>query len=222
MTIAGNVKANYISIDEFNTYAPEVYTSISGTYNSTTISGFIQRASAMVDNFLGYTLPIETITAEKSEGKIDTDGSLVITPRKRPIEDVTAVSLVKGNDTITLTLLDGADQKYDIPEPKTKFVYPNAELSATGVSVVASFYELRRNPFFAEITYRAGYETIPADIKEATTLYVRELFSKRSNTVGASEIRQGGITIKYEQRNGSKSDLVSDAESILQPYRRLI
>lgn len=222
MTIAGNVTANYISLNELHTFAPEVYTTISGSYDATTLSGVISRASAMVDNYLGYTLPIETIENEKTDGIIDSGGNLVITPRKRPVVDVTAVTIRKGNDEIVLSLLDGSAQKYDIPEPKTRFVYPNAELSTSSISTIANFHEIRNVSFFTEYDYRAGFETIPDDIKEAATLYVREILARRSNTVGASEIRQGGMTIKYESRKGEKSDLVLDAESILSRYRRVI
>lgn len=220
MTIAGNVTANYISVNELHTYAPEVYTSISGTYSETTLSGMIGRASAMVDSYLGYTLPVEVLT-EKIEGMVDSDGNLVVYTRKRPIAAVSAISIKKGNDEINLTLEDAGQQKYDIPEPKVRIVYPNAELSTSSVSTIANFYELRTTPFFTETTYTAGFETIPDDIKEATTLFVREILSRRSNTVGASRISQGGISISYESRGGTKSDLVSDAENILSPYRRL-
>lgn len=220
MTIAGNVTANYISVNELHTYAPEVYTSISGTYTETTLSGMIGRASAMVDSYLGYTLPVEVLT-EKIEGMVDSDGNLVVYTRKRPITAVSAISIKKGNDEINLTLGDAGQQKYDIPEPKVRIVYPNAELSASSVSTIANFYELRTTSFFTETTYTAGFETIPDDIKEATTLFVREILSRRSNTVGASRISQGGISISYESRGGTKSDLVSDAENILSPYRRL-
>lgn len=220
MTIAGNVTANYISVNDLHTYAPEVYTSISGMYSETTLSGIIGRASSMVNSYLGYTLPVETLT-EKTEGVVDTDGNLVIYPRKRPIESFSAVRIKKGNDEIVLTLESAGAQKYDIPEPRVRFVYPNAELSTTGVSTIANFYELRTTTFFAEYTYRAGFETIPEDIKEAATLFVREILSRRSNTVGASRISQGGLSISYESRGGNKSDLVSDAENILGPYRRL-
>ena len=201
MTIAGNITANYISVNDLHTLAPELYTSISGIYNEVTLSGIITQASARVDQYLGYTLPIETIANEKNDGLVDSGANLVIYTRKRPIENVTGVDLRKGNDVITLSLTSSGNDKFDIPEPKVSFIYPNAELSTSSVSTIANFFEIRDNKFYTITDYRAGYETIPQTMKEATLLYVREILGRRLNTAGASSISQGSLSITYSQRD---------------------
>ena len=48
--------------------------------------------------------------------------------------------------------------------------------------------------------------------------------ARNYNQVGASEIRQGGITIKYKDKSDvqdGKSDFVRDAENILVTYKRV-
>lgn len=213
--------ANYITVDYFKQRNPSLDLSL---YTDTTISGMILSASSMVNNYLNVdSLAIEDIVNEKSEGYVDNDHSLTIFTRRRPIISVNSISLVKGNDQINLSISDGDSPKYDIPATKDYIAYPDHELAITSVSIINSFLDLRSVKFFTVTSYRAGYETIPSDIQEATSLFAKEQVARNMNTTGASRIRQGGIDISYNDssRSGSDSDNVRDAKSILDRYKRV-
>jgi len=210
--------SGYITTAEFTANNPTVDVSV---YSTPTLSGIIATATGKVDDYLGFTLPMEIITDEKVEARVDSDFNLSIWPRKRPIDTVTAIDIVKGSDTITLTLQDGnSADKFDVPEPKIQILYPDAELATTGISTVGSFQQIRNTNFFVKLDYTAGYHSPPEWAKEATELYVLDILARRQNTVGASKIKQGQVSIEYVQRRG-KSDLVQDAEEILSYHRKV-
>lgn len=211
------IKANYISNDEFIERNPGVDVS---QFSTATLSGMITTASDKVDNFLEYTLPIETIANEKVEGYVDSDTNLVVFPRKQPIQAVRGIDVVKGSDRITLSLTNGAgNDRFDLPEPRNYVLYPDAELSVTSVSIIGSFRDLMFINFYTELDYDCGYETVPEWGKESTELYLLDTLARRQNTAGAKKIKQGGIAIEYSERSG-KSDFVMDAESILASFKK--
>lgn len=216
--------ANYITVDYFKERNPTVDV---GQYPDATISGMITTASRWIDNILNYSLSVENITGETQDGYVDSDYNLVIFPRKRPVETVTSIVLVKGTSTITLTLTnDGGTEKFIIPTSKDRIIYPDRELSLATVSVVGSFFYLRENfyndyhrRYFTRINYRAGYTAIPEDIQDATSLLVKEYISRGMNISGATRISQGGISMSFESRKG-ESDNVLDAKNIINRYKR--
>lgn len=214
----------YISVDYFKQRNPTLDLS---QYSDTTLSGMIETASTQVDNYLNYTLELEDIVSEKIEGFVDGDSNLKIYPLKRPINTVSAISLVKGTDVIDLTLQDNLGVlKYDIPTTKEVIVYPDNEIAFNSVSIIDSFFSLRNTKFFTRISYNAGYQTIPQDIQDATSLFVKEQVARGFNITGATSIRQGGISMSYGSRSGSDnkvadSDNVADAKSLLVKYKRV-
>lgn len=214
------VDVNIISQDQFASFAPEVDLS---QYNAPTISGMIGMASAMVSRYLQYNPVAETITNEVKNGIIGTQGDLIIYPAKVPIISVTGISIFKGATSIALNLLDGnGTPKYNIDYLARSLRFPFAEITLQGTPIFTNFYSLRGTQFFTKFSYRAGFEAyaIPADIQLATVLYMREILMRRYNTVGAQEVRQGGLDFKFSLTT-SKSDLVMDAERLLNPYRRI-
>ena len=46
-----------------------------------------------------------------------------------------------------------------------------------------------------------------------------EMVSRQRNTSGADSITQGGLSVSYNSNTGGKSDLVLDAETLLQKYK---
>jgi hypothetical protein len=214
--------SNLISVDYVRDNNPTVDFS---QYSDATISGMISSASRQVELFIEYDPIVADVTNEESDGLIDSDFNLVVYPRKLPIQSVSAISLVKGQDVITLTIVDGnGNNKFNIPTSKTNILYPNRELAFDSVSIVDSFASLRGDRFFTRISYRAGYTTIPEDMKFATNLYVVDRVMRGINPGGAESIRQGGITIKYPTSSKSTqgdSDNIMDAKSILMHYKRV-
>lgn len=211
---------NIISPAQFASFAPEVDTQ---KYDAPTISGMISQASRMVSSYLQFTPIAEDITDEVKEAGITPNGDLMIFPAKVPIVSVSAIKLYKGATTININLLDGAgNTKYNIDFNKRHIRYPFSEITLQGTPIFTNFYSLRGTHFYIKLSYRGGFEpyAIPADIQLATVLYVREILSRQSNPIGATELRQGGVAFKFSSTN-DKSDLIRDAERLLNPYRRI-
>lgn len=209
---------NYISTTQFEAYNPEVDVSL---YTDATLSGFITRAAAAMDDYVGYSFNRENITNEKCQGAIDSDNNLVIYTRKRPINSVSEVKIVKGTYSGTLTLTSGGDNTYDIPVTKDRIVFPGTDITLQTVSVI-DWSALRTTNFYTEVSYNAGYYgyEIPDVVQHACQLWTMDLILRKQNLTGATSIRQGGIAITYGQRTG-ESDLIKDAKALLAKYRRV-
>jgi hypothetical protein len=186
-------------------------------YPDATISGMLVRTESMVDSYLGYSLNVEDVVDELVDGHIDINGDLLIFTQKRPILSVSSMSLVKGTDTISLTITDGSTAKYDIYNG-SYIRYGNSELTTLGTSTLASLWELRNKQFYVRVSYRAGYETIPADILNAISGLAKSEVATNQNVGGAKRIRQGGIDIEYA--DGGYNELERDSYRVLDNYKR--
>jgi hypothetical protein len=211
MTIA------FVSNDEFRAATPGLDLS---QYTETTLSGVLLRATARAERFLEYSLPFESISSEKAEGEITSLGELIVFPRKYPVRTVSAVSIVKGSFSSALTL-----DNYDIPSRADEIVFSTADIELQNFSVI-DFDQLRNEDFYVVISYTAGYYMYdrPQDLIDAIILMARDEVARNLNPGGASEIKQGAVTIKYKDKTDiqdGKSDLVRDAEAILQTYKRV-
>ena len=218
MSVIGT-SVNYIPTSDLSTYFPTMDLSL---YNDTTLSGLVTRASSVADNFLGYTLPYETITSEKQEGIVDADGNLTIFTAKFPIDTVSAITVSKGTVQLKLTLLDTAQNlnRYDIIPSwqQNEIVYPNNQLSLTGAIRITSFYQLRQTRFYTTTTYNAGYQTIPSDVKQAIALLVIDMVAASNyNPMGAQHVSQGGVSYSF---GAGGSEREAEAFELLARYRR--
>lgn len=213
---------NILTVNEFNSYAPEVDTSL---YSEPTISGMLSQATTMVEDYLGYTVYAEDISNELLEGLVTTEGDLLVYPAKVPVISVSSLSITKGTTTLNMTITDDNDvAKYNIERTRRTIRFPAGEIVLNGNTTFNNFYSLRGSQFYTKLSYRAGYEPsdLPSVFKLACTLYMREVLAEAMNTAGAKRISQGGISYEYFERDDSKSDLVKDAERLLNPYRRLL
>lgn len=208
----------YITINELKSEYPTVDYS---AYSDATLQTILDRATAKVDDFCEQSFGLEIITDEISRAFIDSDSSLVIFPRKRPIISLTSVNLVKGSADVSISLVNGNNTNiYTIPESKDKIVFPIADITLQSVSLL-DFGTLRTVDFFSKITYQCGYATIPSVVKEATALFALDNIARSSNIVGAVSVSQGGISINYGSNSGGRSELVKDAERLLHGYTRI-
>lgn len=211
---------NYITQAEFVAEHPEVDIS---QFNAATISGMIATASEYIDNFCqvdGFALSL--VTNEKAKVVINNQGDLIVFPRRTPVTDITSVQVHRGSLNITLTLSLNGVTLYDIPTGGINVIFPSAYMTQVGTFTVYDLRELRNVGAYSILTYTAGYsETdMPRSIKKACMLLLRDQLMKRLNVTGASEVQQGGIRIKYSNRDDGKSDDVQDAENLLQDYVR--
>lgn len=212
--------ANYISVTDLTNFNPNLDTSL---YTTTTLSGVITRASAWVDNYIGYSLKYETITNEKIQSHVNADGSLVIFPAKQPIDTISAVAIKKGSINLTLSLTNGTTTNYDLlPSYRpTQIVFPNNQISVTGNATIASFFSLRQVKFNTIVTYAAGYQTIPSDIQDAVGLIATDFITRNINSSGANSVSQGEISYNFSDRSSGDNDKIRDAKQLLQGYKRV-
>lgn len=209
--------ANYITVTEFKDMNPEVdFTQ----YSDATISGMISRASSQMDNFLQYSLVVEDVVGEKNETIVTSQGNLQVYPRKFPIISVSAIQIKLGTVHLDLNLTDGAgNPRYDIPFRARSVTYPYQEISVTGVMSIRNFYQLRSVETFTVINYRAGYETIPPDLKDACNLMTKDIFIRQANPMDVKALTQGAISMTFRDAD-DETRWVKNAKSIMQSYRK--
>lgn len=215
------IKANYITVTEFEEFNPELDLS---NYTAATISGMIRRASAYVDNYLNYSLAQESITGEKTEAVVNSTGELVIYTQKLNVQSVEQIKLVVGASPVTLQLTNGnGNSNVQIPSRKNSIVYPWMPFAWTGAVAITNFFAIRDWDIYTLVDYTAGYTTIPEDIKDAVNLLTRDIFVRQSNPMGLSSMSQGGISMGFRAKTGEggKSDNILQAEDMLNSYKRL-
>ena len=208
---------NLITQQELQDYAPDLDLS---SFSSATISGMISRASNKVKNFCHVDGFFKAaVTSERDRALINPQGELVISFRRRPVQDgdVSAIRLVTVDveQELTLQLESGGQRYYFIPNPKTYLIYPSNFLISHGTGLIS----LESADLFYEIDYTGGYATdiadLPPELKEACTLYVRSMVNKKLNPSGATSFGQGAINMSFGSNKDGKDQNVQEAESIL-------
>lgn len=188
------------------------------------ITDWIAAAETRVNKFLGYPVDTgileENIVGEKVKGVVTTDGDFQIFPNKLPVTTVSGITIKKGTSSISLELTNdaGAD-RYDINYDENYILIAGDEIAFDGNSILRSFYDLRSKKFFVKLDYKAGYTTVPADIRLATVNLVADTIMRQANKDGLEMITQGKVTKKWQRRQDGKSDFELDAEKLLIPYR---
>jgi hypothetical protein len=67
------------------------------------------------------------------------------------------------------------------------------------------------------VDYRGGYETIPADVEQATLMVVGKFFRDRTRDASVQSESLGGYS--YSLRSGDET--AKEIESLLGPYKRI-
>jgi hypothetical protein len=188
------------------------------------VETWISAAEEYVDNYTGYTTASgmwnESIVNELSEARVDGDHSLVIHPRKSPVNSVSAIGINKGTQTITLNLTDGDGvARYILPSHKRVIIYPSNELSTTGSLVLNDFVDIKYSRFYTKISYIAGYTSIPKIVSLATTMISADSVMRQANKEGLTALTQGKLSKRWAERRDGKSEWILDAEEYLKPYR---
>lgn len=196
---------------------------IDSSFNSQ-IDAWISAAEQEVNNYLGFTTSSgvlkEEITGEINDARVDGDLNLVIYPRKRPIETVKSIAIIKGSDSISLSLTNSdGDAKYTIPVQKDVIIYPNFELTISTASTLTRFADIKYSRFFTKISYIAGYSSVPKPIKVATTLYTADIFMRQANKEGLLSITQGRVSKTWAETEDGESSFIKQAKRMLRPYR---
>jgi hypothetical protein len=204
---------------DIQNYAPELDLS---AYSATTISGMCSRATNRAAQFCsvdGFDL-IQS-TGEVDKARISNTGELMISTRRRPIVSVTSISLQKGSFTTSLTLNDtSGNPLYQVPHPGNKLVFPNTYFYATGTYLAGGstqLLSLRGAGVFYNISYLAGFQTPPDDLKYAVMLYFRDEYLLQYNTKGLSGFTQGSYSESFNNNANAKgrTALIMQAEDAL-------
>lgn len=173
---------------------------------------------------MGYTtasgLWNEAVADERIEARVDGDLNLVVYPRKRPINSVSSLKIVRGTYNLDLSLTDDdGNTRYIIPTPSNALVYPSYQMNTSVNTILLRFAQIKYVRFFTEMDYIAGYTTIPEDIVVATTLLASDIFMTHANKEGLVSITQGKIQKRWRQLTDGRSDFVIRAYDILNHYR---
>jgi len=189
------------------------------------VETWISGAEVKVNNYLGYATASgiwnEQIIGELLDARVDGGLNLVIYPRKRPINSISKIELWQGADNLSLDLVDAdGNTKYIIPVQQNVVVYPSSEISATSSSSsISTFADVKFSRWYTKMDYIAGYTSIPQDIAEATTLLTADTFMRHANKEGLVSLTQGRISKRWAERRDGRSDLIMDAERILDHYK---
>ncbi|HWZ65629.1 MAG TPA: hypothetical protein VNX65_02405 [Patescibacteria group bacterium] len=194
--------ANLIDVTDFTTYAPDVDLTL---FPVATLSGVISQASQQIVNYCAVTgFDYQAETAEVDRAALSPMGELMVAFHRRPVAvgDITSIQLKKGGFTTTLTLADsGGNVLYQIPYPGQRMYFPSSYLASAGTLILGGSTQLvtmHGADVFTSVTYRGGYSAgIPADLKLACVLWVRDILAWQFNNTGASNFSQGSYSSSF-------------------------
>jgi hypothetical protein len=189
-----------------------------------TVETWITVAERRVNNYLGYTtasgLWNEEVSDEIQEGHIDEESNLVVFPRKRPLNSVSSLEIIKGNQTVTIQLTDGSNPRYNIPTVADRLFYPDRELRLSSTpSFIHSFTDVQGVRFLTKMSYIGGYTSIPEDISLATAYFASDTFMRHANKEGLRSLTQGRVTKRWAEFQDGESDFIKEGKSLLNHYR---
>ena len=188
------------------------------------VDTWISTAEVMVNNYLGFVTASgiwnESVVNETNECRVDGDLNLVIYTRKRPINSVSAINVLKGPVSIALSLTDTeGNTRYTIPVPSNVIVYPNYQLSLTASTILHHFGIIKYSRFYTKVSYIGGYTSVPPPINLATVYFAADILMRQANKEGLSSITQGRITKRWAEEKDGKSNWMRRAEELLNFYR---
>ncbi len=216
--------------------------------SDTEFDGYINSAEKYINNYTGYNaqtttsgMLTETITREKTSGKIDPDGNLVIDVMKPPINFdannnplVTLVEYNFGGIRVPLQITDGTTNALntllEVSENRKKIVYPSIYflpyLPTVTPTKKMNLFSLKDLKFWVDVSYTGGYSSVPDDVTQAANYLVTEMIVQRDNPNNAVRVRQGAYDIQYmpSSQRFVKGQPISRnielANALLQPYVR--
>ena len=205
---------------------------------------YIAGAEKYINNFTGYNaqtsvsgMLTQTIEAEKSIGKVDNYGNMVISLRHPPVHFdanrnplVSRINYNQGAINIDLQMTDGTtgakNTVVEVSENRKKVYYPHLyflpAISSLTPSAKINLYNLRDVRFWVDIWYTGGYDETPEDVQMACNYLVSEFVMRRTNPMFLSNITQGMMTMGYQSNQSKKGHLISPqmqiANQLLQSY----
>lgn len=244
-----NTLMNYTNRANVENFLGRVFSDITDTQ----FNAYLLSTEAIINNYTGYNaetthsgMLCESIVREKSVGKIDNDGNLVIDVAHPPVQFDQyynpIVSLVEynfGGIRVPLQLTVNAAVQpltsfltlLEVSENRRKIVYPSIYflpyLPQVTPTAKMNLYNLRDVKFWADVSYLGGFPTIPGDVTQAANLICGNLIMTRDNPIFAQSLRQGSFSIDYFSRtnaggkgNKAEARAIQLAQQFLDPYVR--
>jgi len=189
---------------------------------------YIPAVEKMINNYCFQPNGFEevTITREKVQGLVSSDGELYLVAKNKPINTLTEVQIGKGTSFTTLSLTDNdSNTRYDLT-PTSHIIFPNQEISLTGTFTISNFWDLRFKRFWAKLSYTTGFETLPADLVHAATLLLAHIYRKGQDDIGNKSglraLSQGQIRYDYlVSTKDAEDELIKEAKSLINHYRNM-
>lgn len=171
--------------------AVKAYGSIAGTEMDTLLSALISRASAAVENFIQGSV----LSASYTETRNGTGGQAMLLA-EYPVTSASAVAV--NGQTIPMASAFG-----------------QAGWWLADRTILLVGYSFARGRNNVQVTYTAGYATVPGDIEQAVIETVI-LLLRRQEHVGISSKSLAGESVSFVS-----SDLTPSAKAVLNSYRRV-
>jgi hypothetical protein len=223
-TATASVGASTISI------SASVYAHAAGTPYCTdgilgSLANQIVSASQWLETICKQSLFANTYTNEllalpTMRASIDNEYALHFRPRHWPIQSLTSLSITTvPNNSIsydpTQVVIDSDKQICSMPNMQP-LPLPGSGQAPYPIWNVPS----RNRQAQVNITYTAGYSTMPSDITEAAILLTSDILAKRQNPIGAPDLASGDRHISAVLRgdNSGESLLYKRAFKILNNY----
>lgn len=206
-----------LTVSDLQALAPELSQYLAN-YSATTLSGMLLQATRGVLNICHTKGFDRRQMVDEGDAQISSEGDLIITIQQYPLTgpaDVIGCNLIKGGFSAALTLQDQmGNYLFQTPDPGWRFEFPNSYFYLTGTYLAggsSQLLTLKGAHVKYQITYNAGFTTIPDDLKQATLLLLRDIVKKQVNPFGVTSFRQG----QYSETNAAISANRLEAEDIL-------
>lgn len=208
---------------------------------------FISQAEAYINNYTGYNaettasgILTQSITREKTQGKLDAFDNLVIDVMHPPIHFdsnnnplVSKLEFNLGGVRVNLQLTDGTGANLntilEVSENRRKIIYPSIyffpAVSTVTPTAKVNLYNLRDVKFYVDANYIGGYDIVPADITAAANFIAGDFLTRRDNNNFANSVSQGSYRVEFGNTNNLKRGTTASmamhrANELLQPYIR--
>jgi hypothetical protein len=165
--VVSTLRSGYITVDQFRDMS--LYSRVTDSFPSDeTIQKHINRATRLIDNYLGGSLEYKQYT-ETQRCVIDkVHGGFLIQLSKRPIVSLTSVSIM--TTPASITTIDVDDVRINTRAGYLEYLY-DYTIPALNVCL----HTITSIIPHATVTYTAGYTTMPEQVVEAAVLITEDL-----------------------------------------------
>lgn len=199
--VVTTIRSGYLTVNRFRDLA--TYDLVTSDFPSDeTIQKHINKASKLIDNYLGGSLDYKTYTETRRCVIDKKTGGLHIQLKKRPIISLTSLT-VTTTPSSTLTL-DVDNVRINSTAGYIEYFYDYGT-SPSALNVCFSGRNRSVVPQ-ATVTYTAGYTSIPEDVEQAATMITEQVLR---NTFGEGKeietVQTFRDTTKYRDSQGVQS-----------------